>query len=158
MSEAPRKRGRPPSVDSAAAMPALVELFRAKGYAAVSLDDISAATGLSRPSLYRAFGDKLSMYMAAIDAFGEQVSATAVPALMQEGEFQAALSNFYSEMLTIYYRDPAVAAGCLVFGTAPSSADLPAVQTRLLQSVRSLDAAMQSRIRRSYPRATDEIV
>ena len=38
------------------AMTIMVELFRNKGYAAVSLDDLSDATGLSRPSLYRAFG------------------------------------------------------------------------------------------------------
>ena len=44
-------------------METVVELFRSKGFAAVSLDDLSDTTGLSRPSLYRAFGNKLSMYM-----------------------------------------------------------------------------------------------
>ncbi len=155
MHKTPRKRGRPPSIDSAAAMRAIVELFRAKGFAAVSLDDLSGATGLSRPSLYRSFGDKLSMYMAAIDAFGDQVEQTAVPALLREGDLESTLSDFYDEMLTIYYRDDSIAAGCLVYGTAPGSADISAVKTRLFASIEKLDKAMFDRISRSHPSATD---
>ncbi len=150
----PRRRGRPPSIDSAAAMQSMVELFRAKGFAAVSLDDLSAATGLSRPSLYRSFGDKLAMYMAAIDAFGAQVEASAVPALLQEGPLEQALAEFYAEMLAIYFRDESIAAGCLVYGTAPGSADLPAIRDRLFGSIDQLDQAMQARIARAYPEAS----
>ncbi len=149
----PRRRGRPPSIDSAAAMQSMVELFRAKGFAAVSLDDLSAATGLSRPSLYRSFGDKLAMYMAAIDAFGSQVEANAVPALLQDGPLEAALGEFYAEMLAIYFRDERIAAGCLVYGTAPGSADLPAIKARLFGSIEQLDHAMQARIECAYPDA-----
>ncbi|MDJ0641611.1 MAG: TetR/AcrR family transcriptional regulator [Erythrobacter sp.] len=158
MSEAPRKRGRPPSIDSAAAMQAVVELFRAKGFAAVSLDDLSDATGLSRPSLYRSFGDKLSMYMAAMDAFGAQVEQAAVPALLREGDLKTALSEFYDEMLAIYYRDDSIAAGCLVYGTAPGSADLSAVKSRLFASIEQLDDAMRDRIVRSFPDAEEGII
>lgn len=148
-----RRRGRPPSIDSAAAMQSMVELFRAKGFAAVSLDDLSAATGLSRPSLYRSFGDKLAMYMAAIDAFGSQVEASAVPALLQEGPLETALGEFYAEMLAIYFRDESIAAGCLVYGTAPGSADLPEIKARLFGSIEQLDGAMRARIERAYPEA-----
>ncbi len=135
-------------------MQAIVELFRAKGFAAVSLDDLSDATGLSRPSLYRSFGDKLSMYMAAMDAFGEQVEQAALPALLRDGDLETALSKFYNEMLASYFRDDSIAAGCLVYGTAPGCADLPAVKTRLFASIEQLDEAMRGRIARSYPEAT----
>ena len=33
------------------------------GYAATSLDDLVAATGMNRPSLYAAFGDKCDLYL-----------------------------------------------------------------------------------------------
>ena len=132
-----------------------MELFRAKGFAAVSLDDLSDATGLSRPSLYRSFGDKLSMYMGAMDAFGAQVARTAVPALMEDCDLGTALTNFYNEMLAIYYRDDDIEAGCLVYGTAPSSADMPAVKSRLQSSIEQLDDAMRVRIKRSYPTTPD---
>lgn len=146
MSEVQRKRGRPATIDTDAAMQALVELFRSKGYSAVSLDDLSDATGLSRPSLYRSFGNKLSMYLGAMDAFGHQVSEMAVPALRAEGPLQSALSNFYDAMLSIYYRDSDVAPGCLVFGTAPSSAEEAEIQQRLEFGITSTDRIMRDRI------------
>src|SRR5258708_21177701 len=37
-----------------------LDLFRKDGFAATSLDGLSAATGMNRPSLYGAFGDKPS--------------------------------------------------------------------------------------------------
>ena len=151
MSDPKRKRGRPATIDKPAAIHAVVELFRSKGYAAVSLDDLSDATGLSRPSLYRAFGNKLSMYVTAIDAFGAQVAENAVPALRAEGDLESSLANFYEAMLSIYYRDRNVAPGCLVFGTAPSSADETAIQSRLLFGIEQLDSLMRDRIMASAP-------
>ena len=151
MSDSPRKRGRPATIDADAAMQAIVELFRAKGFAAVSLDDLSEATGLSRPSLYRAFGDKLSMYMGALDAFGHQVITTAIPVLIKEPDLTTALTSFYAEMLDIYYRDDTIEPGCLVYATAPSSADLPVIKERLRLSVDGLDDIMRTKIRLSVP-------
>ena len=152
MSEPTRKRGRPIEIDAGAAMPAVVELFRSKGYAAVSLDDLSEATGLSRPSLYRAFGNKLSMYLGALDAFGAQVAETAIPALQEEGDLEAALTDFFRAMLQIYYRDDAIAPGCLVFGTAPSSAGEAQIRARLSSSVEQIDDLMRARMVSACPR------
>lgn len=151
MSESPRKRGRPATIDTQTAMQSVVELFRAKGYAAVSLDDLSEATGLSRPSLYRSFGNKLSMYLNAMDAFVDQVAETAIPALRAPGSLSDALASFYAEMLTIYYRDGDMAPGCLVYATAPSSADDETIQTRLKLSIESTDSLMRARILTDAP-------
>ena len=158
MSNSQKKRGRPATIDTQAAMQNVVELFRAKGYAAVSLDDLSDATGLSRPSLYRSFGNKLSMYVSAIDAFANQVAETAVPALRAPGDLAEALSNFYREMLVIYYRDGEMAPGCLVYATAPSSADEETIKARLKLSIESTDALMRARIRLAAPDADDDLI
>ena len=153
MTKPKRKPGRPASIDTQTAMQAVVELFRSKGFAAVSLDDLSNATGLSRPSLYRSFGNKLSMYIGAMDAFGRQVTETAVPALNAAGDIEAVLTNFFEAMLSIYYRDNDIAPGCLVFGTAPSSADEAAIQSRLKFGVEHLDKLMRSRILKAAPKS-----
>ncbi len=145
------KRGRPATIDTDAAMQSVVELFRSKGFDAVSLDDLSEATGLSRPSLYRAFGNKLSMYIAAMDAFGVQVMQNAVPELHATDDLETALTDFYTAMLSIYYRDSQVAPGCLVFGTAPSSADEVKIQSRLKFGLEQLDDLMRLRILESAP-------
>ena len=153
MPQSQRKRGRPATIDTDAAMQALVELFRSKGYSAVSLDDLSDATGLSRPSLYRGFGNKLSMYIGAMDAFGDQVRDSAVPAILADGPLESALAGFYDAMLSIYYRDNEIAPGCLVFGTALSSADEAEIQARLEYGVDQLDQLMRARIQRAAPEA-----
>ena len=158
MPQSQRKRGRPATIDTDAAMQALVELFRSKGYSAVSLDDLSDATGLSRPSLYRAFGNKLSMYIGAMDAFGDQVQESAVPAMLADGPLETALAGFYDAMLSIYYRDNEIAPGCLVFGTAPSSADEAEIQARLEYGVDQLDQLMRDRILRAAPDTDSEYV
>ncbi len=145
------KRGRPATIDTDAAMQSVVELFRSKGFDAVSLDDLSEATGLSRPSLYRAFGNKLSMYIAAMDTFGVQVMQNAVPRLHATNDLETALTDFYTAMLSIYYRDSQVAPGCLVFGTAPSSADEVKIQSRLKFGLEQLDDLMRLRILESAP-------
>ena len=155
MPEVKPKRGRPASVDKDAAMQIMVELFRSKGFAAVSLDDLSSATGLSRPSLYRAFGNKVSMYISAIDAFGAQVGQEAMPDLFATESLQADIANFLSAMLTIYYRDHEVMPGCLVFATAPSAAEEAAIQQRLEFSIKQTDAFIRSRIAKGAPNASD---
>src|SRR4029077_15778222 len=43
--------------------------FWTHGYAATSLDDLVAVTGLGRGSLYRAFGDKHALFMRALDQY-----------------------------------------------------------------------------------------
>jgi len=151
MTKSKRKPGRPASIDTQTAMQAVVELFRSKGFAAVSLDDLSDATGLSRPSLYRSFGNKLSMYIGAMDAFGMQVAETAVPALNAKGDLETALTEFFEAMLSIYYRDSDIAPGCLVFGTAPSSADETEIQSRLKFGIEQLDGLMRARILKAVP-------
>jgi AcrR family transcriptional regulator len=42
----------------------------AKGFAAASLDELAAASGLNRPSLYAAFGDKEQLYIATLRFYG----------------------------------------------------------------------------------------
>ncbi|MEO1552478.1 MAG: helix-turn-helix domain-containing protein [Pseudomonadota bacterium] len=151
MSQTPRKRGRPATIDTQSAMHAVVELFRDKGYAAVSLDDLSEATGLSRPSLYRAFGNKLSMYVGAMNAFGQTVAERALPKLEAEGDLETALTEFFDAMLGIYYRDGGVTPGCLVFGTAPAHADQAEIKTRLNLGIEQVDSRMRARMEQAFP-------
>src|SRR5476651_2506345 len=60
---APKRRGRPRAYQPEIALGKVLDLFRKDGFAATSLDDLSAATGMNRPSLYGAFGDKRELYI-----------------------------------------------------------------------------------------------
>src|SRR6185437_10878827 len=53
----PKRRGRPRAYQPEVALGKALELFRKDGFAGTSLDDLSAVTGMNRPSLYGALGD-----------------------------------------------------------------------------------------------------
>src|SRR5262249_14372397 len=63
---------RPREFDIEAALDCAMRVFWAKGYEATSLDDLCAATGLSRSSLYAAFGDKRGLLLQSLDRYVER--------------------------------------------------------------------------------------
>ena len=52
-----------------------MQTFWQKGYAGTSVDDLCAATGLNKPSLYAGLGDKQRLYHQALQAYVQQVGA-----------------------------------------------------------------------------------
>ncbi|WP_369265098.1 TetR/AcrR family transcriptional regulator [Streptomyces sp. R35] len=50
-------------------MRAARDQFWSVGYNGTSIDDLSAATGLGRGSLYGAFGDKHALFLRALDSY-----------------------------------------------------------------------------------------
>lgn len=151
-----RRRGRPRSFDPDKALAAIVEVFRAKGFAAASLDDLSARTGLSRPSLYAAFGDKLAMYLAALEAFAAQARKTAGPALLVPQTVESALIGFYDAMLDLYLSEDVVMRGCLIYATASAACETPQIRARLATSLESLDTIMRTRFAELCPAASED--
>src|SRR5258708_15962311 len=59
----PKRRGRPRAYQPDVALGKALDLFRKDGFAATSLDDLSAATGMNRPGLYAAFADKRELFI-----------------------------------------------------------------------------------------------
>jgi TetR/AcrR family transcriptional repressor of nem operon len=55
--------------DLATALDRAMGVFWAKGYKSSSLDDLCAATGISRSSLYAAFGDKRNLLLQSLDHY-----------------------------------------------------------------------------------------
>ena len=60
---------RPRTFDEGHVIAAARDEFWERGYAATSVDDLTAATGLGKGSLYGAFGDKHSLYLRALDDY-----------------------------------------------------------------------------------------
>ncbi|PXA83154.1 TetR family transcriptional regulator, partial [Caulobacter sp. D5] len=103
MSEQPAKRrGRPRAYDPQVALAKATETFWTQGYAGASLDDLSAATGMNRPSLYGAFGDKQALFSAAIDAYMDASRGAMVQAFRAGGTLRQALERVYRAALYIY--------------------------------------------------------
>ena len=68
----PAERGRPRSFDTETALQRATEVFWRHGFQAASMAELTAATGLSKPSLYAAFGDKASLYLQCLQRYGAQ--------------------------------------------------------------------------------------
>src|SRR5215217_3580516 len=60
---------RPRTFDESDVVAAARDEFWSRGYAATSIDDLTAATGLGKGSLYGAFGHKHALYLRALDDY-----------------------------------------------------------------------------------------
>lgn len=68
--------GRPRSFDRDAALDTAMRLFWRHGYEGVSFQQLTAALGLSAPSLYAAFGNKTALYREALDRYAAMRGAS----------------------------------------------------------------------------------
>lgn len=60
---------RPRKFDETDVVAAARDEFWSRGYAATSVDDLTAVTGLGKGSLYGAFGDKHALFLRALDDY-----------------------------------------------------------------------------------------
>jgi AcrR family transcriptional regulator len=143
-----RPRGRPRAYDPDEALTKAMGAFWDGGYAGTSLDDISAATGMNRPSLYAAFGDKQAIYLKAIERYRAGPALTM--ALAGEGTLRQALARAYKVALSIYLSGDKSARGCFVIGTAATeSVANPIVREQLAGVLHDVDEAFEKRVRRA---------
>lgn len=143
------KRGRPPAYDREQALAALTDVFWLNGYAATSLDALSAATGMARPSLYAAFGDKQAMYLSALDRVRAMLSAD-LSALDAHADLGEALRIFFSRALAVYLTGGEHPRGCIAICTAASAAAVDGeVRTALAGVIAMIDEALLARIARA---------
>lgn len=68
----PARMGRPREFDMESALDAVMRMFWTKGYEGTTLTDLTDATGVSRPSLYSAFGNKEALFKKALDRYARE--------------------------------------------------------------------------------------
>jgi AcrR family transcriptional regulator len=146
--KSPKRRGRPRGYDPAVALARAMDVFWDAGYAAASLDDLSAATGMNRPSLYGAFGDKQALYLKTLGEYraGGKLHA----ALTQDETLRASLHRVYTAAISIYLAGENGPRGCFLIGTALTASVLdPKVRATFFGALGEIDAEFEARIRRA---------
>lgn len=135
-----RPRGRPRAFDPDVAMKAATERFRTQGFAATSLDDLVDATGLARPSLYAAFGDKKAMYLAALAGVTERAERGFAALAEADLPLREAVMRIFAYVIDGFLKGERGPAGCIVIGTAPPEAIAdPDVREALARFIRVED-------------------
>src|SRR6201987_247454 len=142
---APKRRGRPRAYQPEIALGKALDLFRKDGFAATSLDDLSAATGMNRPSLYGAFGDKRELYIKNYQRYREEARGAMVEIFRQEMPVRQRLERIFASALNIYLSGETGPRGCFTVVTAASEAvGDPEIRAMVLEGLSELDKAFAS--------------
>lgn len=116
--QAPARRRR---FRADAALDAAMKVFWAKGFTGASLSELTLAMGITRPSLYAAFGNKEQLFFKALDlyqSFRRDHVFEALEAPTAQGVFEALLT--YAMRQQLQEEQP---RGCLVVLNAMQTGD-----------------------------------
>ncbi|MEP1470153.1 MAG: TetR/AcrR family transcriptional regulator [Halieaceae bacterium] len=140
-------RGRPRKYREDEALASAMQVFWKKGLAAASLDDLSLAMNMNRPSIYNAFGNKDALYRKSLAAFRAELERTLEKTLDGSEKVQAELESFFYQAISVYCgNDPAL--GCFMVCTAPSEAiSHPEVGKDLKELTEKIDKSFEGRLR-----------
>ena len=145
----PKRRGRPRAYQPDVALGKALDLFRKDGFAATSLDDLSAATGMNRPSLYGAFGDKRELFIKSYQRYREDARAAMAGIFRDELPIRERLGRIYAVALDIYLSGDSP-RGCFTVMTAASEAvSDPDIRAMVLEGFAELDKAFAACFRRA---------
>jgi AcrR family transcriptional regulator len=137
-----KRRGRPRAYQPDVALGRALDLFRKDGFAATSLDDLSAATGMNRPSLYGAFGDKRELYIKAYQRYRADAAAAMIDIFRDELPIRKRLQRIFAVALDIYLSGDGGPRGCFTVMTAASEAVAdPDIRAMVLEGFCELDKA-----------------
>jgi AcrR family transcriptional regulator len=140
--DAPKRRGRPRAYEPEVALGKALDLFRKDGFAATSLDDLAAVTGMNRPSLYGAFGDKRELYIKSYQRYRDDARAAMLDIFRQEMPIRQRLQRIYGIALDIYLSGAEGPRGCFTVMTAASEAVFDAdIRAMVLDGFAELDKA-----------------
>lgn len=141
----PRQR----EFDTNAVLDAAMAIFWRQGFEATSVDDLVSATGLSRASMYHAFGSKEGLFLACLDHYIEQVNRKRLKLLADPDAPKQAIHRFFDSLVTFSAGDGRW-LGCLLTNSAielgPKSRD---VELKLVAAFDRVERALEDAIRRA---------
>ena len=146
---------RPRSFDSDQALDLARDVFWRKGFQSTSLDDITAATGLAKPSLYAAFGDKNALFLKILDRYQASIVANAERILNEGPSARDAVERWLTGFVPFCSGVRGI-RGCLSVNTAADGAnDQKEVRNRVERFNRKLEQLLSKRLRADRAQFSD---
>lgn len=142
-------KGRPREFDTDEALDKAMMVFWQQGFEGASLTDLTDAMGISRPSLYAAFGNKEELFRRALERYVETG-----PAAEHRAALAAPTARGVVERLLRYaaenLSDPCHPAGCLsVQGALSCSEAAQSIKDELSALRCNGEAALRERFERA---------
>jgi AcrR family transcriptional regulator len=139
---------RPREFDPEIALQAALMQFWQKGYEGTSIADLTAAMGITKPSLYACFGSKEELFRKALDTYEARYRAMADAALAEPDTRKAVerLLQGYADLLT----RQGMPHGCLgLNGAIACSTDSESVRQELIHRRLEAEAVVARRLERA---------
>lgn len=142
-------RGRPREFCADTALAAALGVFWAKGYEGASLAELTGAMGITKPSLYAAFGNKEQLFHKALDLYETEKMAYT----------REALSQPTARSVAEYFMRGAIAAGtsscdpkgCLgVIGANACGTQAESIKAEVIKRRASSSSALVARFRQAH--------
>ena len=122
-----RGRGRPRTFDADDVLDKVIDVFWELGYDAADTETLAKSTGLTKPSLYNAFGAKEDLFVAALDRYRQTRSKASLDAMAKAGTPSDGIRDYF-ENLAKNVASPDHPSGCLIMSVAmPLKDRLPKV-------------------------------
>jgi len=137
-------RGRPREFCVDEALSAALRVFWRKGFEGASLTDLTEAMGVTRPSLYAAFGNKEALFRKALDLY-EREKLAYVGAALEAPTARAVAERLLRGSLQIQC-NPSEPKGCLgVISTVACGGEAESIKAHVVARRASSDAALLKR-------------
>jgi AcrR family transcriptional regulator len=159
-----RPRGRPRAYEPEVALRRATQAFWRDGFAGTSLDALTDAMDMNRPSLYGAFGDKRELFIKCYRRYRDDARAAMGDIFRDELPIRRRLERIYAVALDIYLSGESGPRGCFTVMTAVSEAvHDPDIRAMVLEGFAELDKAFAACFRRArengeLPESADPVV
>jgi AcrR family transcriptional regulator len=140
--------GRPRGFDVDQALDAALCVFWRKGYEAASYTDLTQATGVERPALYSAFGNKEALFLRALERYYQHYLAF-FPAALEQPTSREVAAHILRGAVELNTRFPD-RTGCLgIHGALAGSDDAEPVRRALVDARATGEASLRERLERA---------
>jgi TetR/AcrR family transcriptional repressor of nem operon len=130
-------------------------VFWEKGFQGTSLDDVTAATGLAKPSLYAAFGDKNALFLKVLERYHARIVANAERIVNDGPSAREAVRRWLTGFVP-FCSGVKGKRGCLSVNTAADGAAVQReVRKRIEDFNRKLEELLRNRLRADRSQFTD---
>jgi AcrR family transcriptional regulator len=111
-----RAPGRPKGFIPDEALDRAVEMFWENGYEGVDVERIARAVNVTKPALYRAFGDKATLLLKAVERYAMTYKAPIMAAFNAEPDIHKAVTSFCET--TVKTASSGSRGGCMMAAAA----------------------------------------